>query len=391
LAQAQFLWVILLAVLAASCSGGYSRPRGQALVENQNSIYALVDPDPNPNTETTVARLQSTSDGHTWVAVEAEILPELIGLELNEAGTAQECDDQTASCYRIVSPGGGIALQRSRDAGQTWAEVWSISAGRLDYQDRCCGTRSFAINDLEYVPESGLVAVALAEYGILTRGTDAKIDLNTLGRPPRPESELMVGLYAEPLFAAVIALAIGYVATEQRLSRLRTALEQQLGSTEHVWLTGRARQVPIVFPLVFFLALGGVGAALVRTMQGASRDLPPASGWFTLGMAILAIAGASIGGRLLHGRQWQADAETRARGPFIAAAAKASRAQLVGTVSALVVFLAAMLPLVAWTTGDIDSFDTALKLALALSAAAGATFLIWEATRPPLPEGQAPD
>jgi hypothetical protein len=382
---------VLLAVVAASCSAGYSRPRGQALAEDGNAIYALVDPDPNRNTETTVTRLQATSDGHTWVAVSDEILPDLIGLQLNEAGTTQECDDETASCYRILSPDGGISLQRSRDAGETWSDVWSISAGRLDYQDRCCGTRSFALNDLEYVPATGLVAVALAEYGILTRGTDAEIDLNTLGRPVRPESELMVGLYAEPLFAAIIALAIGYVTTEQRLGRLRTALEQQLGSTEHVWLTGRARQVPIVLPLVFFLALGGVGAALVRTMQGASRDLPPARGWFTLGMAVLAIAGASIGGRFLHRRQWQADAETRARGPFIAAVARASRAQLVGTVSTVVVFLAAMLPLVAWTTGGIDSFDTALKLALALSAAAGATFLIWEATRPPVPDSQPPN
>lgn len=379
---------MLIAVLAASCSGGYSRPRGQALVEDQNAIYALVDPDPNPNTETTVARLQSTGDGHTWVGVDAETLPELIGLQLNEAGTTRECDDETASCYRVVSPDGGISLERSRDAGETWAEVWSISAGRLDYQDRCCGTRSFAINDLEYVPETGLVAVALAEYGILTRGTDAEIDLNTLGRPARPESELMVGLYAEPLFAAVIALALGYVTTEQRLSRLRTALEYQLGSTDHVWLTGRARQVPIVLPLVFFLALGGVGAALVRAIEGVNRDLPPARGWLTLALAVVAIAGASIGGHLLSRRQWQADAETRARGPFIAAAAKASRAQLMGTVSAAVVFISAMLPLAAWTTGGIDSFDNALKLALALSASSGAAFWIWEASRPPLPDHQ---
>jgi hypothetical protein len=377
-----------VAVLTASCSAGYSRPRGQTLVEDRSTIYALVNPDPNPNTETTVARLQSTSDGHTWVAVDEENLPERIGLQLNEAGTAQECDDETASCYRILSPDGGISLQRSRDAGETWADVWSISAGRLDYQNRCCGTRSFAINDLEYVPETGLVAVALAEYGILTRGIDAEIDLNTLGRPARPESELMVGLYTEPLFAAVIALAIGYVTTEQRLSRLRAALENRLGSTEHVWLTSRARQVPIVLPLVFFLALGGVGSALVRTMQGAARDLPPARGWITLALAVVAISGASIGGHLLCRRQWRADAETRLRGPFIAAAAQATRAQLMGTLSAAVAFVSAMLPLVAWTTGGIESFDDALKLSLALSASTGAAFWIWEASRAPIPEGQ---
>ena len=384
------LWVVLLAWAAASCSAGFSRPRGQARVEDQSGIYALVNPDPNRNTDTTVARLQFTADGHQWDAVEYQTVPEAIALQLNEAGTTQECDDETASCYRVLSPDGGISLQRSRDAGETWAEVWGISAARLDYQNRCCGTRSFAINDLEYVPENGLVAVALAEYGILSRGTDAKFDINTLGRPVRPESGLMVGLYVEPLFAAIIALAIGYVTTEQRLSRLRTALELQLGSTEHVWLTDRARQVPIVLPLIFFLALGGVGAAMWRTTQLASRDLAPAQGWFSLALAVTAIVGALLAGHVLRRRQWQADPATRSRGPFAAAAAMASRAQLMGTVSTTVVFVSAMVPLVAWTTGGIDLFDNALKLSLALGVSSGAAFWIWEATRAPLPEDRPP-
>ncbi|NNC91762.1 MAG: hypothetical protein HKN80_04660 [Acidimicrobiia bacterium] len=381
---------MLLAVLAASCSAGFSRPRGQALVEDRGGIYALVNPDPNRNTDTTVARLQFTADGHNWDTVDDQNLPGSIALQLNEAGITGECDDETSSCYRVLSPEGGISLQRSRDAGETWAEVWGISAARLDYQNRCCGTRSFAINDLEYVPESGLVAVALAEYGILTRGTDAKFDINTLGRAARPESGLMVGLFTEPLFAAIVALAVGYVTIEQRLSRLRSALEVQLGSTDHVWLTGRARQVPLVLPLVFFLALGGVGGAIWRTTQLASRDLPPARGWFALGLAVLAIAAVAVGGHLISRRRWQADAETRARGPFAAAAARASRAQLMGTVSTTVVFVSAMLPLVAWTTGEIESFDSALKLGLGLSALGAAAFWVWEATRPPIPGRQPP-
>ncbi len=388
--QTRLLCACLLAAIAASCSAGYSRPRAQALVEDEQAIYALVDPDPNPNTETTIARLLSTTDGKAWQPVGQEALPDNVGLELNSAGVAEECDPSTASCYRVTSPEGGISLERSRDAGNSWTEVWSISQGRLDYQDRCCGTRPFSIQDLEYVPETGLVAVALAEYGLLSRGTDAEIRLDTLGRSARPESELMVGLYVEPLFAGVIALAIGYITTEQRLSRLRNRLEYQLGSAEHAWLTDRARQVPIVLPLVFFLAFGGVVAAMIRVFQRAERDLPHASGWFALVVTLITLIAASAAGHWLHRRQWTADAETRARPMFAAAARKALHAQTVGTVSTAAAFAAAMTPLIAWSTGAIDSFDTALKIALGFSAVIGAAFWIWEASRPPLPDSDGP-
>ncbi len=382
-----FVSVVLLAFTAASCSAGFSRPRAVSVVEGDEVMYALVDPDQNRNTATTIASLLRTSDGREWEPVIGDrSLPTDVGIALNEAGVAQECDEASGICYRIISPAEGIQLDRSTDAGATWQEVWSISAGRLDFQDRCCGTRSFAIRDLEFDPDSGLVAVALAEYGLLTRGTDAEIRLDTLGRPDRPESGLMVGLFVEPLFAAVIALAIGWITTEQRLSRIRHELEIRFGSDEHAWLTDRARQVPILLPIVFFIGMGGAVAAFGRVTQAAQGDPSRATGWFTLVLAIVAIVLVSGLGLVFHHRKWQADEETRARAHFPVAARSARRAQLIGMVSAVLSFAAMLGPLMAWTTGGIDQFADAFKAALGAGAAVGAAFWIWEATHPPLPE-----
>lgn len=381
------LSIVTLSVLAASCSAGFSRPRAQALVEGDGAIFALIDPDPNRNTESTIARLLSTSDGREWQPVVADgSLPDDAAVGLNLAGVAQECDEQTRSCYRVVSPDGGISLEQSRDGGVSWSEVWSISAGRLDFQDRCCGRRRFAILDLEYVPQTGLVAVALSEYGLLSRGLDAEVRLETLGRPVRPDSGLMVGLYVEPLFAAVLALVVGWLVTEQRLTRVRNELEQRFGSAEHTWLTSRARQAPIVLPLVFFVGVAAIAAWAGRAGQTAQADPANATGWVSLALAAILIAGVSAANHRLHRRQWTADEETRARSPFGAAAAKAIRAQAIGTVSALLTFVAALVPLILWTTGVIDGFDDAVKASVAATGVIAAGFLVWEASNPPLPE-----
>lgn len=382
-----FVSVVLLAVVASSCSAGFSRPRAVSLVEGEDVMYALVDPDPNRNTDITVPSLLRTADGRSWEPVIGDrSLPSDVGIALNERGVAQECDEGTGICYRVISPAEGIQLERSDDSGATWKEVWSISAGRLDFQNRCCGTRAFAIRDLEYDPESGLVAVALAEYGLLTRGTDSEIRLETLGRPERPESGLMVGLFVEPLFAAVIALAIGWITTEQRLSRLRHELEIRFGSDEHAWLTDRSRQVPILLSLVFFIGMAGAIAAFGRLTQAAQGDPPQATGWLTLVLAVVAIAIVSGLGMVFHRRKWQADEETRARAHFAVAAMSARRAQLIGSISGVVAFAAMLAPLVAWTTGGIDNFTDAYKVALGAGALVGAAFWTWEATHPPLPE-----
>ena len=65
---------------------------------------------------------------------------------------------------------------------------------------------------------------------------------------------------------------------------------------------------------------------------------------------------------------------------------KALRAQTMGTLATVAAFVAAMTPLVAWTTGGVDAFGDALKLSLGLSAAVGLPFWIWEAPNPPLPD-----
>ena len=385
--RTRLLSLVLLTVISASCSAGFSRPRAQTVVEDEGVIYALVDPDPNRNTQTTIASLHSTRDGREWQPVIGDrSLPTNVGVALNQAGVAQECDEPSESCYRVISPNGGIRLEQSRDAGTSWEEVWSISAGRLDFQNRCCGTRSFAIHDLEYIPATGLVAVALAEYGLLTRGTDSEVRLETLGRPPRPESGLMVGLYIEPLLAGVLALAIGWITTEQRLARLRHELENRFGSDDHTWLTGRARQVPILLPLIFFVGLAGTVAAIGRVAQTAQRDPPQASGWPTLAIAVALIVAVTVATHWLHRRQWKADEETGARAYFSVAKSKALRSQSVGTASTVVTFTAALIPLVAWSTGGVDAFTDALKISLAASTAIAAGFWIWEANHPPLAE-----
>jgi hypothetical protein len=385
--RALMLCLVILSVAAASCSAGFSRPRAQSLVEGDDIMYVLIDPDPNRNTDTKIAPLQSTTDGVEWEPVVGDrSLPTDVGIRLNEPGVAQECDETTGICYRAISPNGGIRLERSENGGQSWSEVWGITAGRLDFQNRCCGSRSFAIWDLEYDPDTRLAAVALAEYGILTEGPDGVIRLDTLGRPDRPESGLMVGLFVEPLFAAVIALAVGWITTEQRLSRLRRELVHRFGTADHTWLTERARQVPILLPLVFFVGLGGVLAAVWRLTRTAQGDPPQATGWFALVFSIVLIAVVAVASHLLHRRQWDAEPETESRAHFLPAKGKALRAQTMGTLATVTAFVAAMTPLVAWTTGTVDAFGDALKLSLGLSAAVGLAFWIWEATNPPLPD-----
>ena len=377
--------LVILSVTAASCSAGFSRPRAQSLVEGEDIMYVLIDPDPNRNTDTRIAPLQATTDGVSWEAVVGDrSLPTSVGIALNEPGVAQECHEPNGVCYRVISPGGGIQLERSEDTGQSWSTIWSITAGRLDFQNRCCGSRSFAIRDLEYDPDTRLVAVALAEYGILTEGIDGVVRIDTLGRPDRPESGLMLGLFVEPLFAGVLALAIGWITTEQQLSRLRRELEHRFGTGDHTWLTDRARQVPILLPLVFFVGLGGVLAAVWRLTLTAQGDPPQASGWPTFAFSLVLIGAVTIAAHLLHRRQWIADEETQSRAHFLPARQKALRAQTMGTVAAIAAFAAAMTPLVAWTTGSVDAFADAIKLSLGLSAGIGLAFWIWEATNPPI-------
>jgi hypothetical protein len=378
---------VLVALAAAGCSAGFSRPRAQSLVSGDGVMYALIDPDPNRNTDTTIAPLQTTTDGREWSAVVGDrSLPTSVGIDLNKAGVAQQCEEATGVCFRVISPDGGIALDESTDGGQSWQPVWSITAGRIDFQNRCCGSRTFAIRDLEYDSGTGLVAVALGEYGLLTRTADGFTRVDPLGRPDRPESGLMVGLFVEPLFAAVLALAIGWITTEQQLSRVRHELEKKFGSNDHTWLTRRARQVPILLPLVFFVGLGGVIAVAWRITQAAEGDPPEASGWVALGVSLVFIAAVSAAGRLIHRQNWTAEPETASRAFFEPARRKASRAHTSGTVSAVLSYIALLTPAVLWTTGAIDAFADAAKIAVGGAAVIAAAFWIWEATTPPLPD-----
>ncbi len=382
----QLLGLVLLAIITSSCSAGFSKPKAESLAEVDGTIHAFIDPDPNRNTDTTVPRQQFTTDGREWFP--ADDPTSTTGAVVAQPGQdiAMECDERSASCYRVTSPNGGIRLERSADDGATWIEVWSISASRLDFQNRCCGSRQFLIRDLEYVPETGLVAVSLSEYGLLTRGTDAVIRLESLGRPDRPESGLMVGLYMEPLYAAVLALGLGWITAEQGLNRLRNEVERRLGSDDHTWITSRARQVPILPPVMFFVGLGAVVAAVARSTQAAARDQPPARGWIAIVVAAAVIAATSAGGLWLHHRQWKADEETRGRAPYAAAEKKALHAQTMGIVGALMTFVAGMVPLIAWTTGTINAFDDAVLASLAASVFIAGGLWIWEATRRPLPD-----
>ena len=387
MSRSLWLGLLVLCVGMASCSAGFSRPRAVSLVEGDDVMYALVNPDPNRNTDTTIAPLQATTDGRMWAPIVGDrSLPATVGVELNEAGVAQECDESSGRCYRILAPDGGISLEESTDGGQSFTEIWGITAGRLDFQDRCCGSRQFAIRDLEFDPDSGVVAVALGEYGLLTRDVDGVFHLDTLGRPERPESGFLVGLFVEPLFAGVVALIIGWITTEQRLTRVRRELELRFGSADHTWLTDRARQVPIILPLVFFVGLAGVAAAGWRITRTAEGDPWRADGWVSLGFAIAFIAAVAIANHVLLTRQWSADEETTARAHFVPAKRRALRAQLIGSASAVLSYVAIMTPLVLWTTGRIDAFDDAVKLALVGAALTGAAFWIWEASRPPLPD-----
>ena len=385
--QRALLIIVLLAVAAAGCSAGFSRPRAQSLVSGDGVMYALVDPDASPNTATTIPPLQTTTDGRSWTGVVGDrSLPASVGIDLNKAGVVQQCDDATGVCFRVISPDDGIQLDRSSDAGQSWEPVWSVTSGRLDFQNRCCGSRSFAIRDLEYDPSTGLVAVALAEYGLLTYDAEGTARIDSLGRPERPQSGFMVGLFVEPLFAAVLALAIGWITTEQQLSRVRHELVSRFGTDDHTWLTRRVRQVPILLPLVFFVGLAGVMAAAWRVTQTAEGDPSRATGWAALVIGVVFIIAISVAGRLILRRQWAADPETASRAFFEPARRKAHRAHAIGTVSAVLSYLALMVPLALWTTASIDAFADAAKLAVGGTAVVAAAFWIWEATTPPLPD-----
>ena len=167
---------LIVAVTAAGCSAGFSKPSAESLVERDNLVYAFVDPDPNQNTSDNVARLQVTADGRSWEPAQGDPTDlEGLGQQIGEDGVVEECHDLTVTCYRITAPDGGLRLERSATGGESWSEVWAVSAGRIEFQDRCCGSRLVAVRDLEFVPETGLVAVALGQYGLLTVGTDEEV------------------------------------------------------------------------------------------------------------------------------------------------------------------------------------------------------------------------
>ena len=115
-------------------------------------------------------------------------------------------------------------------------------------------------------------------------------------------------------------------------------------------------------------------------------DPPQATGWFTLVAAIVALIAVSGVGLVFHHRKWQADEETRARAHFAVTSNNARRAHIIGSISAFLAFAAMLAPLMAWSTGEIDRFADAYKVALGAGAVVGAAFWIWEATHPPLPE-----
>jgi hypothetical protein len=141
-----------------------------------------------------------------------------------------------------------------------------------------------------------------------------------------------------------------------------------------------------LLPLVFFIGMGGAVAAFGRVAQAAQGDPPQATGWLSLVIAIVAIGAVLAVGLVSHNRKWRADEETRARAHFAVTSKSARRAQVIGSISAVLAFTAMLIPLMAWSTGDIDHFADAFKVALGAGVAVGAAFWIWEATHPPLPE-----
>lgn len=388
------LGVAALGLAAAACSAEVVQPQTRGLEESNSAVFTRFSSG-TARADRTATGLLVTVDGRRWeepTGDDADL--GRVAVALQQPGQLEECGPD-GTCYRLSSPAGGIRVEESIDSAASWRTVWETSAGRIDFQDRCCGSRPFVLDDLEYVPDTGVVAVSLGRYGLLTRDVDGQWRLDTLGRPDRPTSGFMVGLYVEPLVVAVLAVVVGWATAEIRLGRLRRHMMDQQ-PTDHEWITGRARLPPILLPVLFLATIGIVAALVLRLSQTVESDPAPARGWWAVTAAfVLVLATAAVGHRLLA-RQWEARDSVKDEAFFAAARAVAFKASAMGNSASLLATGVALVPLIAWTTGVIDRYgDATLASGLALLGLT-AVFWVWSGTAsmarrdPPLREGRTP-
>lgn len=362
----------VLALMGAACSANVEQPEARRLTEANGRVFARFVSGTDASDRTATGFL-TTADGKGWAPASGED-GDLgrVAVALQQPGQTEECD-VTGTCFRVSSPAGGIRVDQSTDSGSSWAQTWSISAGRIDFQDRCCGSRPFLLDDLEYVPATGVVAVSLGRYGLLTRDIAGMWRLDTLGRPDRPESGFMVGLYIEPLVLALIGMVIGWVTSEIQLSRLRREL-MEAHPADHEWITGRARLAPILPPVLFLGAVAIVAALAVRTSAVVESDPSPSSGWWGLAAGAALVTGTALAGHRLLIRQWR-DTEA-AKNPRVFEDSRriVISADLAGVAAMIAATLVPLVPLVAWTTGTIDEFGDAVVTAAAFVLILAAAF-----------------
>ena len=244
-----FVSVVLLALTAASCSAGFSRPRAVSVVEGDEAMYALVDPDPNRNTDTTIPSLLRTSDGRSWEPVigDRSLPTESASPSTKPASPRSVTKPQgpaTASSPRTRASNSSARATPARPGRTCGASPPDVSTSRTDAAG--AGRSRSAISST--TPTADWSPWRWPSTGFSTRTVDSEIRLEPLGRPVRPDFRA----HGWPVRRATLR---GRGRSGHRLDHdratpiaLRHELEIRFGSDEHGWLTDRARQVPDLAP-----------------------------------------------------------------------------------------------------------------------------------------------
>jgi hypothetical protein len=243
-------------------------------------------------------------------------------------------------CYRPVLH--RLAVEQSSDGGRTWRMAWSVSPGRQrfltrGYPEAYGGVSDVASRAVGILPVGAgyLVVVADGRDGVLVRHPDGRWQRQ--GFPNSGSSDVVSGRSSVPLVQTGERIGPEYIS-----STLAASLGLLLGGLgarrrrKGTWLQVSVSTLVLVTGIGFVAAFGGISAWT----------------WTTAIAVLLALALVA----------WAFMVVTLG-------AVSAWRAALLVILAGATV-AAMMAPMIGWSAGAIDSYDTAVRT-MPISAAAG--------------------
>ncbi|MFF5111431.1 hypothetical protein [Streptosporangium sp. NPDC000509] len=186
--RVRVLIIVPIALVGVTATAGEPRPPVVTQVLIRGEVIAVVLDQG--------AEFLSRDGGRTWIGHPAQErstrisspspdsgLPDLGSSPVQAPATRSCLPDDPLHCYRVVPP--RLAVDESRDGGNSWRTVWAVSPGREDaLRRRAAGTQdrpwhgSSAIA-VQRVPDGHVVVAANGEDGIAVR--DARGNWRRMG------------------------------------------------------------------------------------------------------------------------------------------------------------------------------------------------------------------